>query len=107
MNEAQMVEPPGDAARRAFRITHVGLVFQSFELVSYLNVFEKYPAALPPEFSRCISRRKFPGGRSSSQPKPASPIACDTSRTNCPRGKSSQRRHLPGHAAGTPTAPGR
>ena len=30
----------GDAARRAFRIAHIGLVFQSFELVSYLDVFE-------------------------------------------------------------------
>src|ERR1035437_10781051 len=28
----------GDAARRAFRIAHIGLVFQSFELVSYLDV---------------------------------------------------------------------
>lgn len=30
----------GDAARRAFRVAQIGLVFQSFELVSYLNVFE-------------------------------------------------------------------
>jgi ABC-type lipoprotein export system ATPase subunit len=30
----------GDAARRAFRVAHIGLVFQSFELVSYLDVFE-------------------------------------------------------------------
>jgi ABC-type lipoprotein export system ATPase subunit len=30
----------GDAERRAFRIARIGLVFQSFELVSYLNVFE-------------------------------------------------------------------
>jgi ABC-type lipoprotein export system ATPase subunit len=29
-----------DAARRAFRIARIGLVFQSFELVSYLDVFE-------------------------------------------------------------------
>jgi ABC-type lipoprotein export system ATPase subunit len=29
-----------DSARRAFRIAHIGLVFQSFELVSYLDVFE-------------------------------------------------------------------
>jgi putative ABC transport system ATP-binding protein len=30
----------GDAALRAFRITQIGLVFQSFELISYLDVFE-------------------------------------------------------------------
>lgn len=30
----------GDDARRAFRITQIGLVFQSFELVGYLDVFE-------------------------------------------------------------------
>ena len=30
----------GDSARRAFRVTHVGLVFQSFELVGYLDVLE-------------------------------------------------------------------
>ncbi len=30
----------GDGARRAFRVAHIGLVFQSFELVSYLDVCE-------------------------------------------------------------------
>jgi len=30
----------GEAARRAFRASRVGLVFQNFELVSYLDVFE-------------------------------------------------------------------
>ena len=30
----------GDAARRALRVAYIGLVFQSFELVSYLDVFE-------------------------------------------------------------------
>ncbi len=30
----------GDAALRAFRITQIGLVFQGFELISYLDVFE-------------------------------------------------------------------
>jgi len=30
----------GDAALRAFRVAQIGLVFQSFELVSYLDVFE-------------------------------------------------------------------
>jgi ABC-type lipoprotein export system ATPase subunit len=29
-----------DAARRAFRVSQIGLVFQSFELLSYLDVFE-------------------------------------------------------------------
>jgi ABC-type lipoprotein export system ATPase subunit len=29
-----------DAGRRAFRVAQIGLVFQSFELVGYLNVFE-------------------------------------------------------------------
>lgn len=36
----QPVSSLGDASRRAFRVTHIGLVFQSFELVSYLDVFE-------------------------------------------------------------------
>jgi len=30
----------GDAQLRAFRVAHIGLVFQSFELVSYLDVLE-------------------------------------------------------------------
>ena len=30
----------GDRARRAFRVARIGLVFQSFELVSYLDVLE-------------------------------------------------------------------
>jgi ABC-type lipoprotein export system ATPase subunit len=30
----------GDPARRAFRITQIGLIFQSFELISYLDVYE-------------------------------------------------------------------
>jgi putative ABC transport system ATP-binding protein len=29
-----------DTARRAFRVSHIGMVFQSFELVEYLDVFE-------------------------------------------------------------------
>ena len=29
-----------DAARRQFRISHIGFVFQDFELVEYLNVFD-------------------------------------------------------------------
>ena len=36
----QAISSRGDSARRAFRIAHVGMVFQSFELVSYLSVFE-------------------------------------------------------------------
>jgi putative ABC transport system ATP-binding protein len=30
----------GDAARRAFRVAHIGMVFQGFELVSYLDALE-------------------------------------------------------------------
>jgi ABC-type lipoprotein export system ATPase subunit len=30
----------GDAARRAFRVAQIGLAFQNFELVGYLDVFE-------------------------------------------------------------------
>ena len=43
----------GDNARRAFRVSRVGMVFQSFELVSYLDVWEnillpfRLNAALP------------------------------------------------------------
>jgi len=36
----QPVSSLGDAARRALRVARIGLVFQSFELVSYLDVFE-------------------------------------------------------------------
>jgi putative ABC transport system ATP-binding protein len=36
----QPVSALGDAARRALRVARIGLVFQSFELVSYLDVFE-------------------------------------------------------------------
>ncbi len=54
------IHPLGDAARRAFRIAQIGLVFQGFELVSYLDVFENVllpyrlnPALrLSPEVSR-------------------------------------------------------
>jgi len=50
----------GDAARRAFRVAQIGLVFQSFELVGYLEVLENIllpyrlnPALrLSPEVSR-------------------------------------------------------
>jgi ABC-type lipoprotein export system ATPase subunit len=43
----------GDAARRAFRVTQIGLVFQNFELISYLNVFENIllPYRLNPALS--------------------------------------------------------
>ena len=34
------VESLGDAARRAFRITNVGFVFQDFALLEYLNIFD-------------------------------------------------------------------
>ncbi len=36
----QPVSSLGDGRRRAFRVARVGLVFQSFELLSYLDVFE-------------------------------------------------------------------
>jgi putative ABC transport system ATP-binding protein len=36
----EMVSALGDAARRAFRITRVGFVFQDFELVEYLSVLD-------------------------------------------------------------------
>jgi putative ABC transport system ATP-binding protein len=36
----QPVSSFSDAERRALRVAHIGLVFQSFELVSYLDVFE-------------------------------------------------------------------
>jgi putative ABC transport system ATP-binding protein len=34
------VERLNDAKRRQFRITHIGFVFQDFELLDYLNVFD-------------------------------------------------------------------
>jgi putative ABC transport system ATP-binding protein len=49
----QPVGSLGDAARRALRVTRIGLVFQSFELVSYLDVFENIllPYRLNPALS--------------------------------------------------------
>jgi putative ABC transport system ATP-binding protein len=49
----QTVGSLGDAARRALRVTRIGLVFQSFELVSYLDVFENIllPYRLNPALS--------------------------------------------------------
>jgi ABC-type lipoprotein export system ATPase subunit len=49
----QSVSSLGDAARRALRVTRIGLVFQSFELVSYLDVFENIllPYRLNPALS--------------------------------------------------------
>jgi putative ABC transport system ATP-binding protein len=51
--ENQPVGSLGDAARRALRVTRIGLVFQSFELVSYLDVFENIllPYRLNPALS--------------------------------------------------------
>jgi putative ABC transport system ATP-binding protein len=57
----QTVSALGDARRRAFRVARVGLVFQSFELVSYLDVLEnillpyRLNAALP--FTPDVPRR--------------------------------------------------
>lgn len=38
--QGQELKTLSEAARRAFRITRIGLVFQSFELVSYLDVLD-------------------------------------------------------------------
>ena len=34
------VDRLNDAQRRQFRITHIGFVFQDFELLDYLNVYD-------------------------------------------------------------------
>ena len=49
----QPVSSLSDSVRRAVRITRIGLVFQSFELVSYLDVFENIllPYRLNPALS--------------------------------------------------------
>ena len=36
----QPIDALSDSARRSFRVARIGMVFQSFELLSYLNVFE-------------------------------------------------------------------
>jgi len=50
----------GDSARRAFRVAKVGLVFQSFELVSYLDVRENIllPFRLNPALRLTPERRQ-------------------------------------------------
>ena len=50
----------GDAARRAFRVTHVGLVFQNFELVSYLDTFQNIvlPCRLNPALPLTAEREQ-------------------------------------------------
>jgi ABC-type lipoprotein export system ATPase subunit len=48
----EQVESLGDARRRAFRVARIGLVFQSFELVSYLNVYENI--LLPYRLNRAL-----------------------------------------------------
>ena len=50
----------GDSARRAFRVAKVGLVFQSFELVSYLDVWENIllPFRLNPALRLTPERRQ-------------------------------------------------
>jgi ABC-type lipoprotein export system ATPase subunit len=51
----------GEAARRAFRVANIGLVFQSFELVGYLDVFQNIllPYRLNPALRRspAVARR--------------------------------------------------
>jgi putative ABC transport system ATP-binding protein len=48
----QQVETLGDARRRAFRVARIGLVFQSFELLSYLDVYENI--LLPYRLNRAL-----------------------------------------------------
>ncbi|MGO8698939.1 MAG: ABC transporter ATP-binding protein [Limisphaerales bacterium] len=50
----------GDAARRAFRVTHIGLVFQNFELVSYLDTFQNIvlPCRLNPALPLTAEREQ-------------------------------------------------
>ena len=59
--QAQEINLLGDAARRAFRVAQIGLVFQSFELVGYLDVLENVllPYRLNPalRWSPEVSRR--------------------------------------------------
>jgi putative ABC transport system ATP-binding protein len=49
----QPVGSLAESSRRSFRVTHIGLVFQSFELISYLDVFENIllPYRLNPALS--------------------------------------------------------
>lgn len=49
----------GDAARRAFRIAWIGMVFQDFELLDYLNVFENIllPCRINPALSLTAAAR--------------------------------------------------
>ena len=42
----------GEPARRAFRVAHIGMIFQNFELVSYLNVLENI--LLPCRLNRAL-----------------------------------------------------
>jgi ABC-type lipoprotein export system ATPase subunit len=50
----------GDAARRAFRVAHIGLVFQNFELVNYLNTFQNIllPCRLNPALRLTVERER-------------------------------------------------
>jgi predicted ABC-type transport system involved in lysophospholipase L1 biosynthesis ATPase subunit len=59
----------GEAARRAFRVAHIGLVFQNFELVSYLNVLENI--LLPYRLNPALSLTPEIAGR-------ARQLACET-----------------------------
>jgi ABC-type lipoprotein export system ATPase subunit len=49
----QEINALGDTARRAFRVSQIGLAFQNFELVGYLDVFENIllPYRLNPALS--------------------------------------------------------
>jgi ABC-type lipoprotein export system ATPase subunit len=50
----------GEAARRAFRVSQIGLVFQNFELVPYLNVLENIllPCRLNPALPLTVQRAR-------------------------------------------------
>ena len=69
----QAVSSLSDSVRRAMRITRIGLVFQSFELVSYLDVFENFlrvfacrdrrPACSQDSIGGAFTHREFGFGR--------------------------------------------
>ena len=96
----------GDAARRAFRVAQIGLAFQNFELVGYLDVFENItlPYRLNPalRLTSEVARRAVELMEETGNFPPAplfSPPAF--------AGRKAARRHLPRHAAPAAAAAGR
>jgi predicted ABC-type transport system involved in lysophospholipase L1 biosynthesis ATPase subunit len=59
----RVINALGEAARRAFRVGRIGLVFQNFELVSYLDVFENIllPCRLNPALPLTSERARRAG----------------------------------------------